>query len=64
MQDNKIHKVVFSEGIKMELNIFSWEKFKKTGDIDAYLLYKSVSELLGKEDKDNEWHSLEQEVLS
>ena len=27
----------------MELNRLSWETFTRTGDIDAYLLYKTVS---------------------
>ena len=28
----------------MEMKDFSWQAFKKTGDIDAYLLYKTVEE--------------------
>lgn len=27
----------------MELSILSWNAFVETGDIDAYLLYKSIS---------------------
>lgn len=48
----------------MELNLFSWEAFTQTGDIDAYLLYRTVSDLGNKEDKDDTWQRLEQEALS
>ncbi len=50
----------------MELNLFSWEAFTRTGDIDAYLLYKTVSGLNNheREEKEDTWHKLEQEALS
>ena len=34
----------------MELNRLSWETFTRTGDIDAYLLYKTVSGITEQED--------------
>ena len=37
----------------MELNRLSWETFTRTGDIDAYLLYKTVSGITEQEDKDD-----------
>lgn len=48
----------------MELNRLSWETFTRTGDIDAYLLYKSVNDLDLLEDKNDIWQKLEQEALS
>lgn len=48
----------------MELNRFSWETFMQTGDIEAYLLYKSVNDIEKQEDKDDTWQKLEQEALS
>lgn len=33
---------------------FFWDEFKKTGDINAYLLYK-------KNTRDNEWKAVKQE---
>ncbi len=48
----------------MELDIFSWETFRRTGNIDAYLLYKSINNLELKEDKKDTWHKSEQEALS
>ena len=47
----------------MELNRLSWETFTRTGDIDAYLLYKTVSGITEQEDKDDTWQKLEQEAL-
>lgn len=41
----------------MELNDFSWETFSHTGDIDAYLLYKSIMELKKTEDKEEKWQT-------
>lgn len=43
----------------MELNNFSWQTFSQTGDIDAYLLYKSVTELKETKDKEQEWQASE-----
>ena len=48
----------------MELNRLSWETFTRTGGIDAYLLYKTVSNITEQEDKDDTWQKLEQEALS
>ncbi len=48
----------------MELNSFSWEAFARTGDIDAYLLYKTVSGLKEQKDEEKSWQKLEQEALS
>lgn len=48
----------------MELNRLSWETFTRTGDIDVYLLYKTVSNITEQEDKDDTWQKLEQEALS
>lgn len=42
----------------------TWETFKRTGSIEAYLLYKSETNDKEKEDKDNIWQMSEQEVLS
>lgn len=36
----------------MELNYFSWEAFRRTGDIEAYLLYKSTEEPENFHDKE------------
>jgi len=56
---------IFSEGITMiELNRLSWETFTRTGNIDAYLLYKSINDIDVQEDKDDTWRKLEQEALS
>lgn len=48
----------------MELNRISWEAFIQTGDIDAYLLYRTVSDIEKQEDNDDKWQRLKQEVLS
>ena len=47
-----------------ELNRISWETFARTGDIEAYLLYKSTAELGVQEDKEDTWQKSEQEALS
>ena len=47
-----------------ELSRISWETFTLTGDIDAYLLYKSTAEFQMQEDKDDTWQKSEQEALS
>lgn len=47
-----------------ELNRISWETFARTGDIEAYLLYKSTAEFEIQEDKEDTWHRSEQEALS
>lgn len=58
-------KGVFSEGSTMnELNRFSWETFTRTGNIDAYLLYKSLDNIKLQEDKDDKWQKSEREALS
>ena len=41
----------------------SWETFRRTGNIEAYLLYKSAEDKEGKKDKDNEWQEREREAL-
>ncbi len=46
----------------MELNDFSWKAFSQTGDIDAYLLYKSVTETEKTKDKGEQWQASEQGV--
>lgn len=48
----------------IELNRLSWETFTRTGNIDAYLLYKSINDIEMQEDKDDTWRKLEQEALS
>ncbi|MCI8979516.1 MAG: YqzL family protein [Clostridia bacterium] len=47
-----------------ELNRISWETFTRTGDIDAYLLYKSLNNIELHKDNDDRWQRLEQEALS
>ena len=42
---------------------FCWETFVTTGNIDAYLLYKSVYEMNNSEDKNNRWQTSMQKVL-
>ncbi len=46
-----------------ELNRLSWETFTKTGNIDAYLLYKETYKE-DKDKKDDTWQSSKQEALS
>ena len=47
-----------------ELNRISWETFARTGDIEAYLLYRSTTKQESLEDKEEIWHKSEQEALS
>ena len=47
-----------------ELNRISWETFTRTGDIDAYLLYKSLNNIELHKDNVDRWQRLEQEALS
>lgn len=42
----------------------TWDTFKRTGSVEAYLLYKSETKDKGKEDKESTWQMSEQEVLS
>ena len=46
----------------MEMKNFSWQAFKKTGDIDAYLLYKAVEN--NEKHGENQWKALKQEASS
>lgn len=46
----------------MNLNDFSWETFSQTGDIEAYLLYKSVMELEKTKNEGEQWLPSKQEV--
>ncbi len=46
----------------MELNDFSWETFSHTGNIDAYLLYKSVTELKRIKDEEKKWQASQPEA--
>lgn len=46
----------------MEMKNLSWQAFRVTGDIDAYLLYKAV-ENNGKHEEE-QWKPLKQEALS
>lgn len=46
-----------------ELNRLSWETFTKTGNIDAYLLYKETNKHDGDKKEDTCQNS-KQEVLS
>lgn len=47
-----------------ELDRISWENFTRTGDIEAYLLYKSINSLEIQGEKNDTWQKLEQEALS
>ncbi len=47
-----------------ELDRISWETFTLTGDIEAYLLYKTINSIEMQKDKDNSWRKSEQEALS
>lgn len=44
----------------MELNTLSWNAFVKTGDIEAYLLYKSLND---KKEEAQVWEPSEKQVL-
>lgn len=46
----------------MKLENLSWQAFKKTGDIDAYLLYCAARE--NEKHEDNQWKALKQEESS
>lgn len=46
----------------MKMKDFSWQAFKETGDIDAYLLYKTVEESDLK--RGNSWKAVKQGGLS
>lgn len=45
----------------MEIGAFLWTAFIETGDINAYLLYKTITEL--SEEYDEKWQTLQQEGL-
>ena len=45
----------------MEMKNLSWQAFRKTGDIDAYLLYKDVE---NADKRDEEWRASKQEQSS
>lgn len=47
----------------MEFNTFLWQAFERTGDIDAYLLYRSSLPRELSEENDGQWQSLRQEAL-
>lgn len=46
----------------MQLDTFSWETFTRTGDIEAYLLYRSTMEVKDKNVpepmKEEQWQTL------
>lgn len=46
----------------MEMKNLSWQAFRKTGDIDAYLLYRAVEE--NEKHEENQWKALKQEASS
>ena len=46
----------------MEMKNLSWQAFKKTGDIDAYLLYKAEEN--NENHEENQWKALRQEASS
>lgn len=45
----------------MTMKDFSWQTFKQTGDIDAYLLYKAVE---NNDKRNKEWKLVKQGELS
>ena len=45
----------------MEMKNLSWQAFRKTGDIGAYLLYKDVE---NADKRDEEWRASKQEQSS
>ncbi len=47
-----------------EQSRLSWETFTRTGDIEAYLLYKSTTETENQKDNDDKWRKSEREALS
>lgn len=44
----------------MEMKNLSWQAFRKTGDIDAYLLYRATQDI--KKHEENQWKALKQEA--
>ncbi len=46
----------------MEMKNLSWQAFKKTGDIDAYLLYCAARD--NEKQEENQWKALRQEASS
>lgn len=46
----------------MEMKNLSWQAFRATGDIDAYLLYKACENKGNHEE--NQWKALKQEASS
>lgn len=44
------------------METFSWETFVQTGDIDAYLLYKSVEQLKQEDKEEAQWQTSEQQA--
>jgi len=46
----------------MEMKNLSWQAFRKTGDIDAYLLYCATQDMEKREE--NQWKALKQEASS
>lgn len=46
----------------MKLENLSWQAFRKTGDIDAYLLHRALEE--NEKHGENQWKALKQEESS
>ena len=46
----------------MEMKNLSWQAFRKTGDIDAYLLYCAAKDV--EKHEENQWKALKQEASS
>lgn len=46
----------------MEMKNLSWQAFKTTGDIDAYLLYCAARD--SEKHEENQWKALKQEASS
>lgn len=46
----------------MKMKDLSWKAFKETGDIDAYLLYKTVE--TNEKQRGSQWNAVKQEGLS
>ncbi len=47
----------------MQMRDLSWKVFAKTGDVDAYMLYKEIDEEKYENDAVNEPEFQEQDVL-
>ncbi|HIU48577.1 MAG TPA: YqzL family protein [Candidatus Avimonoglobus intestinipullorum] len=45
----------------MELYDFSWQAFRQTGDIEAYLLLKNIENRKENEEKERQCQTLNQE---